>query len=109
MRTVEFLDIYPTVLDLCALPSPGLLQGTSLRPLLNKPDAPWDRPAYTALRHDRLLGRSVRTERYRYTEWDGGKEGVELYDYETDPNEWKNLAKDKDAAEVVGKMKGMLK
>ena len=38
------------------------------------------------------FGKSVVTERYRYTEWDGGKEGVEFYDHETDPNEWTNLA-----------------
>src|SRR5437762_4061748 len=109
MRTVEMLDIYPTIVDLCGLPTPGPLQGASLRPLLNKPDAAWDRPAYTTLRHDRLVGRSVRSERYRYTEWDGGKEGIELYDYETDPNEWKNLAKDAGSAGVVGKMKALLK
>ena len=53
MRTVEFLDIYPTLVDLCGLPSPGTLQGASLRPLLGNPTAPWDRPAYTSLRHDR--------------------------------------------------------
>jgi uncharacterized sulfatase len=108
-RTVEFLDVYPTLVDLCRLSSPGALQGVSLRPLLSTPDAPWDRPAFTALRHDRVLGRSVRSERYRYTEWDGGKEGVELYDYQTDPNEWKNLAKDASAAAVMAKMKELLK
>jgi iduronate 2-sulfatase len=107
-RTVEFLDLYPTLVDLCGLSIPGTMQGVSLRPLLNKPDAPWDRPAYTALRHDRVLGRSVRTERYRYTEWNGGKEGVELYDYQNDPNEWKNLAKDASAAGVMANLKGLL-
>jgi uncharacterized sulfatase len=80
-----------------------------LRPLIARPDAPWDRPAFTALRHERILGRSVRTERYRYTEWDGGKEGAELYDYQSDPNEWKNLAKDGNAASVVASMKSLLK
>ena len=39
-------------------------------------------------------GRSVRTDRWRYTEWDGGKRGVELYDHDNDPHEWKNLAHD---------------
>ena len=39
------------------------------------------------------MGRSVRTERWRYTEWDEGKEGIELYDYQTDPGEFTNLAK----------------
>ena len=108
-RPVEFLDIYPTVADLVGLASPSGLQGASLRPLLAKPDAAWDRPAYTSLRHERILGRSVRTERYRYTEWDGGKEGSELYDYQSDPNEFRNLAKDAGEASVVATMKNLLK
>jgi len=51
------------------------------------------------------LGRSVRNERYRYTEWDGGKEGAELYDYQTDPNEFTNLVRNPQAAPVVASMK----
>ena len=51
------------------------------------------------------MGRSVRTERYRYTEWDGGKKGVQLYDYEKDPGELKNLADDPAYAETVKQMK----
>jgi len=108
-RTVELLDIYPTVVDLCRLNDPRTLQGVSLRPLLSDPNSMWDRPAYTVLRHDRVMGKSVRTERYRYTEWDGGKEGVELYDYQDDPGELKNLAKDSGAASVVARMKFLLK
>lgn len=107
--TVELLDVYPTIVDLCGLTNPGTLQGASLRPLLTDPTAAWDRPAYTSLRHDRVLGKSVRTERYRYTEWDGGKEGVELYDYQDDPNELKNLAKHSVAASVVARMNSLLK
>ena len=106
---MEFLDIYPTVVDLVGLGGVSGLQGASLRPLLAKPDAPWDRPAYTSLRHERILGRSVGTERYRYTEWDGGEVGAELYDYQRDPNEFKNLAKDAGAASVVASMKSLLK
>ena len=44
------------------------------------------------LRQKDKLGKSVVTERYRHTEWDGGQAGVEFYDHETDPNEWTNLA-----------------
>ncbi|HEV8290859.1 MAG TPA: sulfatase/phosphatase domain-containing protein, partial [Tepidisphaeraceae bacterium] len=109
LRTVEFLDIYPTVVDWCGLPQPGRLQGVSLRPLLSGPESQWDRPAYTSLRHERILGKSIRTERYRYTEWNGGKEGVELYDYQSDPNEWKNLAKEADSAATITHLKGLLK
>jgi uncharacterized sulfatase len=108
-RTVELLDVYPTVVDLCGLPTPGPLQGVSLRPLLVKPDEKWDRPALTALRHERTLGRSVRDERYRYTEWDGGKAGVELYDYEKDSQEWRNIAKDSGSEGVIKKMQGYLR
>jgi uncharacterized sulfatase len=109
LRTVELLDVYPTVVDLCGLPKVERLQGVSLRPLLEKPDAAWDRAASTSLRHERILGKSVRTERYRYTEWNGGKEGVELYDYESDAKEWKNLAKDAGQESIVAKMKSLLK
>jgi iduronate 2-sulfatase len=108
-RTVELLDVYPTVVDLCGLSKVERLQGMSLRPLLARPDAPWNRPAYSWLRHDRVLGKSVRTERHRYTEWDGGKEGVELYDYQSDPQELKNLAKDEGAARVLDSMRNLLK
>jgi uncharacterized sulfatase len=54
------------------------------------------------------MGRSVRTERWRYTEWDDGKAGVELYDHENDPHELKNLAKDESHAKIVAKMKKLL-
>ncbi len=40
----------------------------------------------------RFAGYSLRTERWRYTEWDGGKHGRELYDHQTDPRELTNLA-----------------
>lgn len=106
--------------DLAGLPAPKT-DGVSLRPLLDDPAAPWDRPAYTQVSRGTptatgettgkkpwFMGRSVRTERYRYTEWDGGKKGVQLYDYETDPGELKNLADDPAQAEVVRKMKALL-
>jgi len=108
-RTVELLDVYPTVVDWCGLPKLEKLQGMSLGALLEKPDAQWDQVAHTSLRRERVLGKSVRTERYRYTEWDRGKEGVELYDYQTDPNEFTNLVGNPQAAPVVARMKALLK
>jgi uncharacterized sulfatase len=54
------------------------------------------------------LGRSVRTERWRYTEWDGGKRGAELYDHENDPHEWHNLANDPKYADTITQMRRFL-
>ncbi len=106
-RTVELVDLHATLADLCGLPAPEGLDGKSLRPLLEDPNAPWDRPAITQVSRDTptitgekpkgrpaLMGYSIRNERYRYTEWGEGKQGRQLFDYQTDPNEWKNLADD---------------
>jgi uncharacterized sulfatase len=107
-RTVELVDLYPTLADLAGLDPPDNLAGASLRPLLDDPSARWDRPAYTQLQRAQFPGYSVRDERYRYTEWDGGSRGVQLYDYETDPGELKNLAADPAHAGTVERMKRLL-
>jgi uncharacterized sulfatase len=108
-RLVEFVDIYPTLSDLCGLPQAAGMEGQSFRPLLKNPQLPWKKSAYTiAQRGKGRFGRSIRTERYRYTEWDGGKEGVELYDHETDPHEWTNLARDPKASGKVEELKKLL-
>ncbi len=113
-RVAELVDVYPTLADLCSLPAPADLEGTSLRPLLDDPQKPSKKGAFTQVIHavrggrakkteakDQAMGRSVRTERYRYTEWNEGRDGVELYDHQTDPHEWHNLADDPQAAEVL--------
>jgi len=107
-RTVELIDLYPTLADLCGLPAPKGVQGKSLKPLLQNPAAAWDKPAYTYQQRGNVSGASVRTERYRYTEWDGGKAGAELYDYTTDPLEAKSLATETKMAGVVTNMKKLL-
>lgn len=108
-RTVELLDLYPTLADLCGLPPPSYLQGKSLRPLLDDPQASWDHPAFTQVtRKGGLMGRSIRTEQWRYTEWAGGKRGKELYDQNADPHEYHNLAKDKKYAKVVAELSSQL-
>ena len=76
------------------------LQGKSFRPLLDDPGAPGKPAAFTQVKRGAIAGRSVRTDRYRYTEWDAGKQGVELYDHQNDPGEWRNLAADPDLASV---------
>jgi uncharacterized sulfatase len=95
-RTVELIDLYPTLAELCGLPAPDRVDGLSLKPFLDDPEAPSLKPAFTQVGRGSgtavFQGRSVRTERYRYTEWDGGKRGRELYDHDADPHEYWNLA-----------------
>lgn len=108
-RTVELVDLYPTIADLAGLAVPGKPEGTSLRPLLENPDAAWKRPAFTQVQRGAYPGQSVRTERWRYTEWDFGSKGAELYDHEADPAELRNLAADPRHAATVAEMKALLK
>ena len=99
-RTVELLDLYPTLAEHCGLrDTPTNLQGRSLKPLLSKTDAAWDKPAITQTRRNVsgqfVMGYSLRTERHRYTQWGpNGSMGEELYDYQADPRELRNLVKD---------------
>tara|TARA_R110002096_G_scaffold24760_21_gene78031 strand:- start:3154 stop:4602 length:1449 start_codon:yes stop_codon:yes gene_type:complete len=102
-RIVEFVDIYPTVIDLANLEPATPLSGQSLVPLLDDPIADWDAHAVTQILRpddDRLsepvMGCSIRTERWRFTEWGEGRHGIELYDHHSDPMEFHNLAIDPD-------------
>jgi iduronate 2-sulfatase len=104
-RTVELLDLYPTLADLCGLAPRHKLAGQSLRPLLDDPKAAWDKPAFTQVWRGSFSGHSVRTERWRYTEWDDGTRGVQLYDYQTDPEEKHNLAGDPQHAQKMAELK----
>src|SRR5262249_52304094 len=88
-RTVNLMDLYPTLTELCGLPAKEGLEGKSLAPLLKDPKAEWDRPALTT--HGRN-NHAVRSERWRYIRYADG--GEELYDHDADPLEWKNLAGD---------------
>jgi len=112
-RTSEHLDIYPTLAEICELQgAPTNLHGRSLVPLLRNPDAAWDHPAVSQVTRQsgstQIMGHSVRTERYRYTMWAGGKEGEELYDYQNDPSELRNLAKDTDSSGLKVKLRASL-
>lgn len=111
-RTVELLDLYPTLAELCRLKPPRNLHGKSLAPLLNNPSARWNRPAYTQVTRggatNHFMGYSVRTERWRYTEWDGGRKGAELYDHDRDPREHANLANDPKHAKTRAELKRLL-
>ena len=109
-RVVEFVDVYPTLADLAGLEAPKNLPGASLRPLLANPTAAWNRPAFTQVERGGVPGRSVRTERWRYTEWDvDGAAGVELYDHSNDPGEMKNLAADQKHAATIAELKALVR
>jgi iduronate 2-sulfatase len=108
-RTVELIDLYPTLADVCAVEAPAGYEGQSLRPLLDNPQAPRDRPAITQVTRGKgVMGRSVRTERWRYTEWADGKQGAQLYDHNNDPLEERNLATDPAHAATVAAMRALL-
>ena len=108
-RTVELVDLYPTLAELCSLKPPGGLEGQSLVPLLRDPRQIWDHPAYTVTLRGKIFGRTVRTERYRYTEWDPEGAQAELYDHRSDPHERRNLAAEPSYASVRKQMRDWLR
>jgi len=115
---VELLDLYPTLCEMAGLPVPEQLQGASLRPTLEKPAKAVKPYAVSqfprTLEGREIMGYSWRTDRYRYIEWidngfrEGGRSGpildIELYDYEMDPKETRNLADDPAYADVLAVM-----
>lgn len=107
-RPVELVDVYPTLADLAGLTPPENLAGASLRPLLDDPQAKWERSAFTQVQRNGFPGRSIRTERWRYIEWDEGRKGAQLYDMEQDPGELNNLVADPQRAEAVAHLKSLL-
>jgi iduronate 2-sulfatase len=107
-RKVELLDLYPTLAELCGLPRPQGIEGHSLVPLLRNPKRKWNYPAFTVTVYQGTLGKSVRTERWRYAEWDDGRAGAMLFDHSKDPRELKNLANDPAFAKTVQEMKRLL-
>ncbi|MDQ1297324.1 MAG: Iduronate-2-sulfatase [Bacteroidota bacterium] len=107
-RTVELVDIYPTLAELTGLTPPGNIQGYSLFPLIKNPKAAWKHPAYTQVQRGNTAGHSVRTETWRYTEWGSGKMGEELYNEKNDPHELNNLAGNSKYDGVKKQMKALL-
>ena len=108
---VELLDLFPTVAEWCGVPIPASAEGRSLRPLLDDPSGKWERPAFTQILRPGdgapFMGRSVRTDRWRYTEWAGGERGAELYDHASDPGEFTNLAADPALRDTRAKLRAL--
>ncbi len=101
-RVVEFVDIYPTLTELCGLENPAGLDGASLVPMLGNPKAARKEIAYTYCNADR----SVRDPRFRYIQWKQG--GHALYDHEKDPGEHYNLADNPEYGPVVKRMQALI-
>lgn len=93
-RIVESIDIYPTLAELCGLPTPSGVEGASLQSLLQNPQATWTRPAITVTgQGDKVSGVAVRTEKLRYIRF-AGRDDVLLFDETADPHEMTNIAAD---------------
>lgn len=99
-KPAELLDIYPSLLELCGLPPNANLEGISLVPQLQDPNAKRERPAITS--HNQG-NHGIRTEKWRYIVYRDGAE--ELYDMENDPNEWFNLAADRKHARTLKQLR----
>jgi arylsulfatase A-like enzyme len=117
-HVVEMLDLYPTLTELCGLKTPAHVMGVSLKPVLDDETARVRTEAFTVANargpefrrkfKTRTKGYTIRTDRYRYTEWGDGKYGVELYDYQADPEEYTNLADSPDHQQIAAELKERL-
>lgn len=112
-RPVELVSLHKTLVDLCGIAGDAKTQGHSFRVLVENPNAEWNHAAYSQVQRkkdsEQITGRSVRTERWRYTEWNGAADGTELYDHTTDPGEMKNLAGDPAHANTVEELRTVLR
>lgn len=109
---VELVDVFPTLADVCGLPLPEHLEGTSMIPLLAAPNRPWKSAAFSQYARGGLMGYSMRTERYRFNQWVSREDpskvcATELYDHELDPGENRNLA-DEAAPELLERLSRQL-
>jgi len=108
---VESVDIYPTLCELAGLPVPKGLDGSSFDAVLENPSAATKEAIFHVYPRNRRIGRAVRTAGQRLVEWkrpgaDPNSAVLELYDYERDPLETKNLAADE--PELVAQLRAIL-
>lgn len=104
---VEFTDIFPTLCTLSKLPVPAGIAGRSLQPLIEGTEKSVREGALTVFQNKGAIGYSYRTERHRYTEWVnkfGKTVATDLFDYEVDALETKNLAADPANATLIEKL-----
>jgi iduronate 2-sulfatase len=113
---VGHIDLYPTLAELCGVEAPKNLQGQSLVPMLSDPSVTGRGWAITQVSRrrsqkqgGRFFGYSLRTPRWRYTEWEQGKQGRELYDHDADPRELTNLAGNAAYGQTIAKLSGQLR
>lgn len=109
---VSQVDLYPTLAELAGVKAPANLQGQSLVPMLRDTGVAGRNWALTQVTRGngprRFFGYSLRTPRWRYTEWNGGEAGRELYDHDADPRELANLAASADHAGVVAELSAQM-
>lgn len=113
----EFVDVYPSLCELCGLDRPRGLEGSSFVPLLDDPNRLWKRAAFSQYPREipgvgAGMGYSIRTRRFRYTEWraaDSPYTSSELYDYQEDPLETRNIASRPENVSLVNGLQGMLR
>lgn len=106
-RLVELVDVFPTLTDLCGLPTQSGVEGTSFGPLLDDPQRPWKKAAFAVVRRGKTtLGRNVCTEQFNFIQWPDG--ALQLYDHQRDPKEYANLAADPQHAGTVETFQKML-
>jgi arylsulfatase A-like enzyme len=109
----EYVDIYPTLSEVCGLAVPEHLEGVSMAPLLKNPEQPWKKAAFSQYPRGKVMGYSMRTKDFRYTEWKNRKTGEvlarELYDHRKDPQENVNAAGLPEYEQDVRRLSAMLK
>ncbi len=102
-KAVSLLDLYPTLVELLDLPKPRqTLDGNSLVPLLENPDAEWDRPVRMTSQRDGVFYESILSNDFRMTRLATGE--TELYKLADDPHEFTNLASNSEYAPVIEKL-----